>query len=198
MSYLLKALNKAEQERQRQSESPTGDAPVVIKASHLPKWLLVMIVLVLLLTIIKMFMPDSENLEPGESQVLNPEQQEVSLIEENKKTAGDAETLIQSQAKTHNQSPEIKRELNKVYQLAQLPKNILDQIPTLSLESHIYSSAALYRSVVINGQSFKEGMLIGANVLLAQITSTGIVIAVAGYEVALDKGVSWVAAKNVK
>ena len=82
---------------------------------------------------------------------------------------------------------------NEIKQLEQLSKEVLQLIPSLQLESHIYSSAEEFRSVVINGRSFKQGQFVSIDVVLEQITEDGIVINVASQLIALPKGISWVA-----
>jgi len=82
---------------------------------------------------------------------------------------------------------------DEIKQLEQLSKEVLQLIPSLQLESHIYSSAEEFRSVVINGRSFKQGQFVSIDVVLEQITEDGIVINVASQLIALPKGISWVA-----
>lgn len=86
----------------------------------------------------------------------------------------------------------------KPKQLAELSPSVLNRIPSLSLESHLYSSVAEYSSVVINGRSFSEGDYIRSDVIINKINSNGIVISVGEHLVELPKGISWVSTNYAK
>jgi len=195
MSYLLEALKKAELERQAQTSSPDAIVAPVANTASLPVWLIVVVVGFLAVTVFKLFSPHTpNNVEPVQAQV-----QTTAVPEPMVESVIPAQTLSKQLEETElaepHQSPQ---QPAKTYELAELPKEVLDLIPTISLQSHIYSSAQEYRSVVINGQTFNEGMFINAQVVLQEITHTGIVINVAGRKIALAKGLSWVSPKNVK
>ncbi len=191
MSYLLEALKKAELERNAQTEGDMAPLPVVKVSANLPAWLIIVVSMFLIVTLIKLFLPNTPltdvETEPMVVADIMPMPTEVPAhpINEPFKTSLTPQPFEAEQTL-------------KVYELAELPKEILNLIPTLSLQSHIFSSAPEYRSVVINEKAFNEGMFINAQVVLQEITNTGIVINVAGRNVALAKGVSWVSSKHVK
>jgi hypothetical protein len=83
-------------------------------------------------------------------------------------------------------------------QLAELSKAELNKIPSLSLESHLYSSVAEYSSVVINGQAYSEGSFLSSDVVLKKINANGIVILVGANLVELPKGITWVSTNYAK
>ncbi len=191
MSYLLEALKKAELERNAQTEGGASSLQIAKTSANLPGWLIIIVISFLIITLIKLFLPNapSKEVEPASVLVQDviPDSQITSPSMTNEPLDSSL-TLMKSEIDNRA----------KVYELAELPKEILNLIPTLSLQSHIFSSAAQYRSVVINEQTFNEGMFINAQVVLQEITNTGIVINVAGRNIALAKGVSWVSSKHVK
>lgn len=194
MSYLLDALKKAEQERKQgeQSELPLYTEPEV--RATLPMWLVVLVVAVLGATVLKLFAGGDG---AGNAKV----EEQASISEE--------VSLDQHQSIGTNNPNEVFVEQNDVSEmeapvtaatkeLSELDAITLSKIPSLSLESHIYSQAAEYRSVVINGQSYNEGALLAAGVVLSEISQTGIVIKVGEQYVVLPKGISWVSTKHAK
>ena len=181
-----------------------------MSSASLPGWLVLIVLAFLVITVVKLFSNDSQVVPIAEQTV----EQEVEFFVQSvlEPTSGNAQENIQNKLEENVPlsdsepvvikpvmvSEELSLQKPKIYQLGELPKDVLDIIPTISLESHIYSSAAQYRSVVINERTFNEGMYISNQVVLQEITSTGIVINVAGRQIALAKGVSWVSAKHVK
>jgi hypothetical protein len=83
-------------------------------------------------------------------------------------------------------------------QLAELSKAELNTIPSLSLESHLYSSVAEYSSVVINGQAYSEGSYLSSDVVIKKINANGIIILVGANLVELPKGITWVSTNYAK
>lgn len=219
MSYLLKALEKAEQERERQTHSEALPYTHTQEPSRLPMGLMVFIVLALGATLFKVFVSSSQ--DPVKEVPLEktmvpmaaslPEKRDLAESESTKLKETSIEPILitPDAIPAHNSaesSVPLKEEAGniddaseeKILELYELPKNMLAKIPTLTLESHIYSSAAEYRSVVINGRTFKEGMMINAEVVLNSITNKGVVLDVSGQKVSLDKGITWVASSNAK
>lgn len=208
MSYLLDALKKAEQERKQgeQSELPLYTEPE-IKAA-LPVWLIAVIVTLLALTFFKLFFDGTETGETvavDDSEMIS-ERVEYSEIKSSAQSdSGESNSAeLESSAAVSDQleggvAPKDVAPKNVVpKELAELDRGTLSLIPSLSLESHIYSPAADYRSVIINGQSYGEGSLLSADVALFEITQTGVVLKVGGQYVVLPKGISWVSTKHAK
>ena len=224
MSYLLKALKKAEQERELQAQENSISKPVVAATSSLPSAVIWMCAAVLVLTLVKLLMPvaneemetldqvkengvvlaaklptsaspKSENVNELErlpvKQVVLPSPKAITQVKN-----PIAELTEVEAPKNEGDASDVK--LEAPLELGELSKEVLSQIPSIALESHIYSSAAQFRSVVINGRSFNEGMMINSDVVLNSITNRGVVLGVAGRKVALDKGITWVASKNAE
>ncbi len=191
MSYLLEALKKAELERNAQAEGGMAPLPVAKVSANLPVWLVIVVSMFLIVTLIKLFLPNTPLAEVETETRVVTDTMLVPLVA--------PDQIVNEPMQNPLTAPQVEPDQTiKVYELAELPKEILNLIPTLSLQSHIFSSAPEYRSVVINEQAFNEGMFINAQVVLQEITNTGIVINVAGRNVALAKGVSWVSSKHVK
>jgi len=218
MSYLLDALKNAEHERKQgeQSELPLYTEPE-IKAA-LPVWLIAVIVTLLALTFFKLFFDGTETGEAvsvDDSEMIS-ERVEYSQIKSSAQSdLGESNsTGIETSATVSDQlegsvapkdvAPKDVVPKNVVpknvvpKELAELDRGTLSLIPSLSLESHIYSPAADYRSVIINGQSYGEGSLLSADVALFEITQTGVVLKVGEQYVVLPKGISWVSTKHAK
>jgi len=208
MSYLLDALKKAEQERKQgeQSELPLYTEPE-IKAA-LPVWLIAVIVTLLALTFFKLFFDGAET---GEAVAVDDSEmisERVEYSEINSSAQSDLgesnSTGIESSAAVPDQleggvaPKDVAPKDVAPKELAELDRGTLSLIPSLSLESHIYSPAADYRSVIINGQSYGEGSLLSADVALFEITQTGVVLKVGEQYVVLPKGISWVSTKHAK
>ncbi len=90
-------------------------------------------------------------------------------------TPGSSESLFMSEQDSNDDTNQInERELGssaevntlKVKQLAELTKYQLNKIPSLSLQSHLYSSVAEYSSVVINGSNYSEGDFINSEIII--------------------------------
>lgn len=190
MSYLLDALKKAEQERKlgEQSELPLYTEPQV-KAT-LPVWLVVLILVVLGLSVFKIMSGSSDD---SVSDEIYEEKSAVSSAFEISDVNPEEKSLT-AVSKPVAESIDTMQAVPK--ELSELDAATLSKIPSLNLESHIYSPAAEYRSVVINGQSYSEGSLLAAGVVLNEITQTGIVIKVGEQFVVLPKGISWVSTKH--
>ena len=203
MSYLLDALKKAEQERKQgeQSELPLYTEPE-IKAA-LPVWLIAVIVTLLALTFFKLFFDGAETGEAvavDASEMISERAEYSDINSSAQSDSGESNPaeLESSSAVSDQLKGSVVPKDVAPKELAELDRGTLSLIPSLSLESHIYSPAADYRSVIINGQSYGEGSLLSADVVLFEITQTGVVLKVGEQYVVLPKGISWVSTKHAK
>jgi hypothetical protein len=204
MSYLLKALEKAERERKQNSASPEMVQSTMVVSTGLPKSVVLVLGVAVLLMLWKIIpqedviqqqdvvaikKPAASTLVEPENDVLSTESEVIrshEIIRPNVVGASpESQAVVESD---EGEFPE-----NEIKQLEELSKEMLQYIPSLQLESHIYSTAVDYRSVVINGRSFKQGQFVSTDVVLEQITEDGIVINVGSQRIALPKGISWVA-----
>ena len=201
MSYLLKALEKAELERKQNNVSPDVAPSTVVVSKGLPMPVVAVLLAVTLLLFWKLI-PETENTSEVDRALVvqKTDVSEPKPKQETSKAVLVATELVQSEVApvVASQQELVGGDVmvppqNEIKQLEQLSKAVLQAIPSLQLESHIYSSAESFRSVVINGRSFKQGQFITQDVILEQITEDGIVIEVASQLIALPKGISWVA-----
>lgn len=182
MSYLLKALEKAQKERETASEDKIEYAQHR-KPTSMPRWLISCILLILAITLLQIF---------GLFDWLKDESQEMAKpVRSTEKSAivSHQESGIQDKQKEQVLSAQV----DKIYTLMELTPEQITLLPSIELQSHIYSPRSEMRSVIINDQNYKEGDLLSANVGLKEITQKGIVLKVGKIKLYLDKGITWVA-----
>lgn len=241
MSYLLKALEKAEQERQQQPMQEQAPQTVVVQQSSLPK-VFIFVALgmfgLVAYTVLKPSVPVTAHnelvdeiaeeelntqslasvsaqvkpnkapetqaadvapvtvIEPAAKTDTNSDQTETKgsnklAVEEGSVVAADSVPAISPEP---SPEPSVESSVEPApLDLVELDTATLNALPTIRFQSHIYSSAADYRTVMINDRTLKEGMPISAKVRLKEITSTGVVIRVNEQLVALPKGQDWIA-----
>ncbi len=210
MSYLLKALKKAEEERKQNSQDMAPSQVVHNTTASLPKPLLWVVFLLAVATIWQMMFSERVA-NPSESAVLTNSSDMRETPVANVQSPSQSQTVAESETQNWKTigpaitpNDEIASPVEQVEQpvhvkdLSELSQVELSRIPSLNLASHIYSSAAAYRSVVINGQAYQEGDLIQPGLILEEISQNGIVINIQGLKVSLPKGISWIASQNVK
>lgn len=212
MSYLLKALKKAEEERSKLEVGVNDERVAQINnAASLPSWLVVTVISLLVLTVGKIMFFSDLDLIPSEQEadesrlIIAPieteviDQQEGSLFIQSTDNSEilTAKELADSDSQSVNTMDKTGL-LSKPKSLAQLSKPVLNLIPSLSLESHMYSSVSDYSSAVINGQAYSEGDYIDSNIILKHINADGIVISVGNHLVELPKGITWVSTHHAK
>jgi len=70
-------------------------------------------------------------------------------------------------------------------------KNIQSLIPTLEISSHIYSSLAVRRSIVVNGERLVEGDFISPEIQVKEITQQGMIIDVNDWPLVVSRSRGW-------
>lgn len=191
MSYLLKALEKAQQERsQGQNQQQADVTENSGSSSRLPVSLLIMFAVLILVTLLQLTGVFSMNINAADS----------DLVETQKKqsVAGTANNITTSEHAQPMQPSAVEQSVAKPLELEELDEQTLAKIPSIALQSHIYSPRASYRSVVLNDRTMSQGDYIAPKVQLLSIESKGIVIGVNKKQVFLPKGITWMASKNVK
>lgn len=191
MSYLLDALKKAEQERENQQSQGVVLQPIALKSQAMPIWLVGLILMFVLFSVLVFISDDAPVTDAASVQSLAYKENaaQSQTVSERKIT------LPIDVALTQVDKPVVTK---KIYELTELPSHVLAEIPSLSLQSHIYSEQIEYRSVILNDVSYKQNMFIGNQVVLNQITNQGIIIKVSDYLVFLPKGITWVATNHAK
>ncbi|MBD3645958.1 MAG: general secretion pathway protein GspB [Pseudomonadales bacterium] len=184
MSYILDALNKSEQQKERQQPprltsihhkpGPTGSSPW--------KWISVLVILGLLNGFF--FWYWTRHPEPGqatqpeavtpESVIRAPERQVTEQPEPDATPDYEGELITPD---TINQAPA--RRTGKTVDpvsIAELPADVQRRLPDLSFSSHIYSEDPSLRVVNINGRNVREGEIFANDLELVEITEEGVVL----------------------
>ena len=78
------------------------------------------------------------------------------------------------------QPPASKPARRPVYTLKELPSAIRDEIPPLTLSLHYYTTAPASRLVRLNGQLLREGDSLNAEIKVAAITPSGVILSCQG------------------
>lgn len=194
MSYLLDALKKAQLERESLQSTNVQPEQMPVKSQAMPVWLVGMVVLFIVFSLYQ-FLP-TEYAEPISSNAQNKAVNSVASNGFEKNLP--VKTQISEQSQVSPAKEIVVERAVKALELTELPAHVLRKIPSLSLQSHIYSPDPQYRSVIINDASFKQNMFIEEQVILDEITSQGVNIKVADYLIFLPKGISWVATKRAE
>ncbi len=92
-------------------------------------------------------------------------------------------------ATTNNQSPP--KENNDVIAYYDLPASIKQQLPTITISAHVYSSNPLLRSIVINNNFLEEGEYILDGLILLEITADGVIMLFQGTRFHYDVISGW-------
>ncbi|AWB66831.1 hypothetical protein C2869_10485 [Saccharobesus litoralis] len=75
--------------------------------------------------------------------------------------------------------------------LVDMPQSIQQQVPSLSFQTHIYSSIASERWIKVNGRVVKEGEMVAPNVRLVEIQPQQVILAVQEDEFSLPALADW-------
>jgi general secretion pathway protein B len=73
----------------------------------------------------------------------------------------------------------------------QAPENIQSLLPVIEVSSHIYSSLAERRSIVINGERLVEADFITPQVQIKEITNQGMIVKIEGWSLVVSRSRGW-------
>lgn len=200
MSYILDALRKSEQERQRGKvpdyhSTPVSDSDDTGKKNYWP----VIIAAIVVANVLIVFGLWQYLAGPAETVDLPTEMLQADPIqpparEQVPATRSDVQALPQpttrvpepvsepkpqpEPARTEPEPDVSVREpsIGYVPQLEELPSSQRNSIPDLMFSSHMYSSMPKYRSVIINGKRLKEGQRYNQDLIVREITDTGVIM----------------------
>jgi hypothetical protein len=79
----------------------------------------------------------------------------------------------------------------EVLSIEQANESLLSQIPNISITSHIYSSQAKRRSIVVNDERLVEGDFIAPQVQVEEITHQGMILKVNDSLLAVSRSRGW-------
>jgi hypothetical protein len=173
MSYILDALNKSEKERARR-KLPGIDAlredqkPARSNVRYL---LLGLIVLVVANSLGVYFYFGAK--ETPES-IAQPELAPVSAISRMPPEEQSLEPQTRTGSVTFSEVP-LEPE-TPIVDLAELPLEIRERLPSVEVTAHIYASDPALRMVKINGYNQREGDWLAQDHQLIEITETGLVL----------------------
>ena len=74
----------------------------------------------------------------------------------------------------------------RVLSVDELPAEIQRELPKLAISGGVYSETAAQRMLIVNGQVFNEGALLGTGLVLEQIRAKTAVLSYRGYRYALS------------
>lgn len=83
------------------------------------------------------------------------------------------------------------RILRPAISIEQASKDVQSLIPILEISSHIYSSLAVRRSIVVNGERFVEGDFISPEIQVKEITHQGMIIDVDDWPLVVSRSRGW-------
>lgn len=202
MSYILDALKKSEQDRGNGSIPNVQTIHSSALNYHQEKralwpWVLIAVLVINVFILIYFLKPDTntQNILPSHNTAtINNETTHQNLPAVN--TAPTPEPVVTEPPATspvvleqktpeqnNNDSIEITTtETTKpLVTIDELPSNIRQQIPNMIFSAHVYSSAPLQRSMVINNHFMEEGDAVGYDLVLVEITSNGAIFNFRGH-----------------
>jgi general secretion pathway protein B len=192
MSYILDALNKSEQERERKQtpglKSLRGEpSPNRFQLRHF----LYLLALLAIFNSIGVFIYFGNNSQPETRiapQAKNPSAD--SLVPANAATVDGPMT---SSSLTAAQPAEFPAPVTsgKTVDINDLPDQVIRRLPEIEITTHIFASDSDLRMVNINGVSRKEGDLVTNSLLLLEITEDGVVMNFEGYAYAMNILEDW-------
>ncbi|MDK1022904.1 MAG: general secretion pathway protein GspB [Gammaproteobacteria bacterium] len=218
MSYILDALDKAEQDRQHKKAPNLKTAHTVVTEPgriHTGLWITVLILVTLSLALIVYQSRDwiwsPEPILVGtrvKSTALSAPTSLVSAGDLDKGSLAplDIEAPEESRSVPIQKQPEVSKfnlanntteqlpvvpEITEILSINDLPLSIQRQIPDLTFSTHIYASDAAWRMVGINGKSHKQGDIVAGNLVLQEITEQGVVLGFEGYSFTISILKNW-------
>lgn len=219
MSYILDALKKSEQERaqkaeqvqrvaggQTESDTQQPSAHMELELAETKatqtSWLLrgVYIALLLLssLVLMKIFESSKDTTEkplvensPVEIKITA---KEVVAAEVGDQSFQDSSIITDPQVNRIAASTTEPRGIvtnNTAMAIEQAPNDILSELPVMKISSHIYSTQANRRSIVVNDQRLVEGDFVSPGVQVQQITNQGMIVQVKDRLLMVNRSRGW-------
>ena len=175
MSYILDALKKSEQERQRNS---APNLQSIQRASTVNRnglnWQSVLLIVVLLLccamaAVIYWFV----NQSPASSKAVEevapaPVQQPVEPAATVATEPAVTEPQLQPEPEPVKSGP--------VVRFVDLPDSVRQEIPAMTFSFHVFSDNPERRTIIINNRRVREQDSVSADLLLEEVTETGVIM----------------------
>ena len=192
MSYILDALNKSEQERERKQtpglKSLRGEpSPNRFQLRHF----LYLLALLAIFNSIGVFIYFGNN-----------SQQETGIAPQAKSPSADSLAPVNAATVDTPMTPSnltaaqpagfpTPVTTGKTVDINDLPDQVIRRLPEIHITTHIFASDSDLRMVNINGVSRKEGDLVTNSLLLVEITEDGVVMNFEGYAYAMNILEDW-------
>lgn len=213
MSYILDALNKSEQERERK-QTPglknlrSDAAPSGFQTRHFVYLLAILVTL----NVIGVFIYFGQNTYPESvipPQAENPPANPIvaaSTAPIERFSPSAQETSIPPSSFTTNYEPARPSSSfttgrptrftapvagGNTVGINDLPDSVIGRLPEIKFTAHIFASDPDLRMVNINGVSRREGDLVSNSLLLVEITEVGVVLNYEGYSFLVDILEDW-------
>lgn len=173
MSYILEALKKSEQDRQR-GKGPTLQTihrPLAnTQTSNKPLYFIIFLVLVAFFTGGAWWY---ENQSLVAVQAIPASNQNLNTLGEERQSGAKVETVMPIVAKEQDKP---KSNTLTVLRFQDLPTNLRATIPGLSFSFHVYSDNPDRRTIIINGRRYAEEQWVEPELFLQEITVQGVVL----------------------
>lgn len=209
MSYILEALKKSARERETsnlETAAPAIESPFHAGVTSAPRgsyWRVVgFIASFVCIAFILIKFGRIEVSEEAQVQSANvngeliQQKQSVKQIERSI-TAVDipeeavVKDIVKEVAETHDVSTVQPQIMQPAIAAEQAPENIQSLLPIIEVSSHIYSSLAERRSIVVNGERLVEADFITPEVQVKEITHQGMIVKVEGWSLVVSRSRGW-------
>ena len=215
MSYILDALEKSERERallnQDDFKASSGDVihPVAKPAlgqnvdmgsdqsnSWWVKGVYLILGLLLMMVLVKVFERKeyqvAEHDVSREAETIEPNAiNSVSMNDDGESISQVVKTAVVTEALAEASVTQLQEDGLTPVAIEQAPERIVDRLPVLEISSHIFSSQAERRSIVVNGQRLIEGEYVAADIQIKEITPQGMIIDVNGWSLIVGRSRGW-------
>jgi len=191
MSYILDALNKAEQSRQQQQTPTSQTINTQTNATEQPshnrttwRFSFGLLAAALLLWLLMPEQPDTQ-LTSAATQapnVLPTTQPEAKSV-----APAPVEPIVEVEQSI---APPIS-EMTNLPTLSELPSEVLASLPAINISAHTYADDAAKRMVIINDKVMHEMRHVSAALLLREITPTGVILAYNGIAFSMTAFDTW-------
>ena len=192
MSYILDALNKSEQERERRQtpglKSLRGEPPP--NRFQLRHFLYLLALLAIFNSIV-VFFYFGNHFQPE----VGIRQHEKPPLDGSPVTTNAArdEVPLNSLSPPAYQSADFPAQvtLDNTVAVNNLPNRVVRQLPDIQITAHIFSSDNALRMVNINGVSTREGDFVSNDLMLVEITESGVVMDFKGHTYVMNILENW-------
>lgn len=189
MSYILDALKKSEQDRGNGSIPNVQTIHSSALNYHQEKrplwpWILIVVLISNVFILIYFLMPETKTQNfatENNTAINNISIDSIPTQEPDVKTVPAIiepdlqQTVAIANANTVDSNTTKKQKVKSIVDIDELPANIRQQIPDMVFSAHVYSSAPMQRSLVINDRFMEEGSAFSHDLILVEITRNGAV-----------------------